>query len=153
MAHTNPSPDEVRGLLANAMTIAVVGASSNPARPSYGVFARLLKHGYRVVPVNPNEREVLGQKAYPSLEAVPGAVDVVDVFRRPDATPAVAESAVKKGATALWLQVGVVNEAAAARAKAGGLLVVMDLCIAVELSVLQIPPKARQAADSTGHGA
>jgi predicted CoA-binding protein len=145
MTHTNPSADELRALLSSAKTIAVVGASSNPARPSHGIFRKLLSHGYRVIPVNPNESTVHGEKAYPSLEAVPDKVDIVDVFRRAEATPPVAESAVKIGARALWLQSGISNDEAAARAKAGGLAVVMDTCIGVELSLLQVPPKLPRA--------
>ena len=99
---------------------------------------RLLKVGYRVIPVNPNETEVLGQKAYASLSEVPVPIDIVDVFRRSEYTPAIADEAVKVHAKALWLQQGVINEDAAARATAGGLAVVMDACIAVELAVLQV---------------
>jgi predicted CoA-binding protein len=102
---------------------------------------RLLRVGYRVVPVNPNEREVLGQRAYASLADVPEAVDIVDVFRRAEYTPAIADAAVAIGAKALWLQQGVVNELAAERARAGGLLVAMDSCIAVAHSMLGIPAK------------
>lgn len=138
MAHRNPSPTDIKALLTSASTIAVVGASSNPERSSYGVMGRLLQAGYHVIPVNPNEREVLGQRAYASLLDVPVPIDIVDVFRRPEYTPAVADDAVKVHAKALWLQQGIVNDDAAARATAGGLIVVMDACIAVELAVLQV---------------
>lgn len=141
MAHANPSDDEVRTLLTQANTIAVVGASSNPERSSYGVFRRLLDAGYRVVPVNPNESEVLGQKAYATLHDVPYPIDVVDVFRRPEYTPDIASEAVGVGAKMLWLQSGIVNEEAAARAKRGGLAVVMDACLGVQLGVLRVPRK------------
>ncbi len=97
---------------------------------------RLLQLGYRVIPVNPNETEVLGQKAYPSLPDVPAPIDIVDVFRRAEYTPAIADAAVKVHAKALWLQQGIVNEDAAARATAGGLTVIMDACIAVEHALL-----------------
>ena len=97
---------------------------------------RLLQLGYRVIPVNPNETEVLGQKAYPSLPDVPTPIDIVDVFRRAEYTPAIADAAVKVHAKALWLQQGIVNEDAAARATAGGLMVIMDACIAVEHAIL-----------------
>ena len=130
MVHVNPSDDEIRELVAAAGTIAMVGASSNPARPSHGVMSFLLERGFRVVPVNPNETEVLGQRAWPTLESVPEPVDIVDVFRRPEFTPAIADSAVAIGARVLWLQVGVINDEAAARAKEGGLVVVMDRCMA-----------------------
>jgi len=142
MAHENPRDDELRQLLDEARVIAVVGASSNPERPSYGVFKKLLAAGYRVVPVNPNEPEVLGQKAYASLSEVPYPIDVVDVFRRPEFTPDVADDAVRARAKALWLQSGIVNDDAAARARAGGLTVVMDACIGVMHSLLGVAKKA-----------
>ena len=99
--------------------------------------------GYRVIPVNPNETEVLGQKAYPSLSSVPVAIDIVDVFRRAEYTPAIADEAVKVHAKTLWLQQGIRNEDAAARAEAGGVTVVMDACIAVEHAVLGVPARPR----------
>jgi predicted CoA-binding protein len=139
MSFTNPPDDVLRKLLTEARTIAVVGASSKPHRASYGIFQKLLAAGYRVIPVNPNETEVLGQRAYPSLKTVPGKVDIVDVFRRAEETPAIADSAVSIGAAALWLQQGIVSDRAAARAVAGGLVVVMDQCIGVTHSFLQIP--------------
>ena len=138
MAHANPSDDELRTLLTNARTIAMVGASSNPEKPSHGIMQRLQRVGYRVIPVNPREPEVLGERTYPSLTDVPIPVDIVDVFRRPEDTPAIADDAVKIGAKALWLQEGIANEDAAARAKAGGLMVVMDACIGATHSMLKI---------------
>ena len=102
---------------------------------------RLLQLGYRVIPVNPNETEVLGQKAYPSLSSVPVPIDIVDVFRRPEYTPAIADEAVMIGAKALWLQTGIVSEDAAARAKNGGLTVVMDQCIGATHSLLRLPTR------------
>jgi len=104
---------------------------------------RLLQLGYHVIPVNPNETDVLGQKAYPSLSDVPVAIDIVDVFRRAEYTPAIADEAVKVHAKTLWLQEGIVNEDAAARATAGGLTVVMNACIAVEHATLRVPHRAR----------
>src|SRR5512138_940142 len=139
MPHRNPSDDAIKELLSNATTIAMVGASSNPARPSNGIMRQLKKVGYRVIPVNPNETDVLGERAYPSLVDVPVPIDIVDVFRRSEYTPAIADEAVKVGAKALWLQQGVWSEDAAARATAGGLTVIMDACIAVEHAVLQVP--------------
>ena len=141
MAHHNPSEPEIRNLLAAAATIAVVGASSNPERPSNGIMRKLKSAGYRVIPVNPNETEVLGERAYPSLLDVPERIDIVDVFRRAEYTPAIADDAVKVGAKALWLQSGVTNEEAASRAAAGGLTVVMDACIGVMHALLRIPHK------------
>ena len=130
MAHVNPADEALRDLLASARTIAMVGASANPHRPANGVMKFLLRRGFHVVPVSPSEREILGEKAYPSLAAIPDAVDIVDVFRRAEATPAIADEAVAIGARALWLQLGIVSEEAARRAAAGGLTVVMDRCIA-----------------------
>ena len=140
-AHRNPSDNEIKQILSSASTIAVVGASSNANRSSNGIMGRLLQLGYRVIPVNPNETEVLGQKAYPSLSSVPAAIDIVDVFRRGEYTPAIADEAVKVHAKTLWLQQGIRNEDAAGRAEAGGLTVVMDACIAVEHAVLGVPQK------------
>jgi uncharacterized protein len=141
----NPPDGELQRILADAETIAVVGASSNPERPSHGIFRKLLGEGYRVIPVNPNEKEVLGQKAYPSLAAVPHPIDIVDVFRRPEYTPDIADQAVRAGAKVLWLQSGIVNDDAASRAKNGGLTVVMDACIGVVHSLLRVPRKAPRA--------
>jgi hypothetical protein len=123
-------------LLREAKTIAVVGLSSKPERSSYGVAQYLQRHGYRVIPVNPRETEVLGQKSYASLKDVPERVDIVDVFRRPEFVPEIADQAIEIGARALWLQMGVIHEEAARKAKAAGLTVVMDQCIAVDHSVL-----------------
>jgi len=141
MQFSNPSREDLRSLLLETKTIAMVGASSNPGRPSHGVLRKLLSAGYHVIPVNPNETEVLGQRAYPSLEAIPEKIDLVDVFRRSEATPPIAEQAVKVGARALWLQQGVVNDEAAEIARSGGLTVVMDQCIAVAHTLLGIPRK------------
>jgi predicted CoA-binding protein len=141
MAHENPPDAELRQLLDQAQTIAVVGASSNPARPSHGIFKKLLAVGYHVIPVNPNEREVLGQKAHASLSEVPVPVDIVNVFRRSEYTPDIADQAVAIGAKALWLQSGISSAEAAARAGAGGLTLVMDACIGVLHGVLRVPPK------------
>jgi hypothetical protein len=141
MAHENPSLEKMRRLLTEARVIAVVGASSKPDRPSHGMVATLLEAGYRVYPVNPNETVVVGQRAYPSLEAVPEKIDVVDVFRRAEFTPDVASDAARVGAKALWLQLGVWSEEAAKRAKAAGLVVVMDRCIGVMHEQLGVPAK------------
>jgi predicted CoA-binding protein len=126
-----PTERELRSLLGEARVIAVVGISSKPMRPSYEVAAYLQEHGYRIVPVNPNEAEVLGEPAYASLLDIPRNlhVDVVDVFRRPEHTPEVARQAVAIGARVLWLQEGIVNEEAARIAGEGGLEVIMGVCI------------------------
>ena len=141
MPHQNPPEETLRELLTSARSIAVVGASSNPERPSHGIFARLLRAGYRVVPVNPQESSVLGQPAIGSLEDVTGEIDIVNVFRRAEFTPEIANAAVAAQAKVLWLQSGIWSEEAAARAKAGGLTVVMDDCIGVALSRLRVPTK------------
>lgn len=145
MAHENPPDDDIQQLLEDAKVVAVVGASSSPERPSYGIFEKLLAAGYRVVPVNPNETEVLGQKAYASLSDVPYPIDIVDVFRRPEFTPDIADDAVSAKAKVLWLQSGIVNEEAARRARDGGLTVVMDACIGVLHSLLRVPKKSPSA--------
>ena len=141
MAHTNPSDQELTQLLTDATTIAVVGASSNTDKASYGIMQKLQKAGYRVIPVNPRETEILGERSYPSLIDVPERIDIVDVFRRPEDAPSIADEAVTIGARALWLQTGIVSEDAAARAQAGGLIVVMDKCIGATHSLLHIPSK------------
>jgi uncharacterized protein len=126
-----PSDATLRSILSQARTIAVVGLSSKPHRDSHGVARYLQRRGYKVVPVNPNETEVLGETAYPSLLDVPTdvAIDIVDVFRKAEETPPVAEQAVSIGARVLWLQEGIVSDEARRIAEEGGLTVVMDLCI------------------------
>ncbi len=126
-----PSDAELRSLLGDARTIAVVGLSSNPLRDSFEVAEFLQAKGYRIVPVNPNETEVLGERAYPSLLDIPEdvRVDVVDVFRRAEHTPEIARQAVRIGAKVLWLQDGIVNEEARRIAEEGGLTVIMGVCI------------------------
>jgi predicted CoA-binding protein len=136
--HENPSVDALRTLLEAANTIAVVGASGNPERPSYAVM-RVLQHaGYRVIPINPRETEILGEQAYASLADVPVPIDIVDVFRKAEDTPPIADDAVRAGARVLWLQAGISSDEAAARAVAGGLIVVMDLCIGATVAHLGI---------------
>ena len=122
----------IRSILHTARTVAIVGLSSNVLRPSNFIGFYLQRHGYRIVPVNPREREVLGQPSYASLLDVPFPVDIVDVFRTPDVVPGIAEEAVRIGAKALWLQFGVISHAGAAIAEQGGLKVVMDRCMKVE---------------------
>ena len=124
--------DPIRELLARSKVIAVVGLSSKTHRPSYGVSRYMQSVGYRIIPVNPLEKEVLGEKSYARLEDVPVQVDIVDVFRRSEHVPPVVESSIAIGAKAVWLQEGVVHEEAAARARAAGLEVVMDRCILKE---------------------
>lgn len=124
----------IEEILKTCRTIAVVGASSNPARPSNRVAGYMQAQGYRVIPVNPNEQTILGEQVYPSLTSVPDATDLVDVFRKAEEVLPIVEEAITKGAKAIWLQEGIVNEAAAARAKEAGLLVVMDRCWLKEYS-------------------
>jgi len=124
--------DPVRELLDRTKVVAVVGLSSKSHRPSHGVARYLQSVGYRILPVNPHEKEILGEKCYARLEDVPLKVDIVDVFRRSEAVPAVVESAIAIGARAVWMQEGVIHEEAAARARAAGLEVVMDRCILKE---------------------
>jgi hypothetical protein len=126
---TNPSPDEIRALLKSVRTIAVVGLSDNPARPSYGVARAMQGLGYKIIPVRPAQTEVLGEQAYAQLTDLPTVPDLVDVFRNPDAVDAVVDQCIAVGAKRLWLQEGVVNEPAALRAQAAGITVIMDRCV------------------------
>ncbi len=119
-------------ILKTTRTIAVVGLSSKPMRPSNGVSAYMQRAGYRIIPVNPNEQQVLGEKSYARLEDVPEKIDCVNVFRRPQFVPAIVESAIRIGAKSLWLQEGVIHADAAERARQAGLSVVMDKCILKE---------------------
>lgn len=136
----NPNKQTLTSILKNAGTIAMVGASSDPGRPSYGIMKALQGWGYKVIPVNPNENSVLGETVYGSLKDIPVPVDIVNVFRRPEATPAIAEEAVAIGAKTLWLQLGISNDEASEIASKGGLNVVMDNCIAVTYRTLGIKP-------------
>ena len=113
-------------IIKTCRTIAVVGLSPDPGRPSYGVARYLQRHGFRIIPVNPNVKEVLGEKAYPDLVSIPEPVDTVDIFRRSEDVPPIVEEAIKIKAKAVWLQEGVISEEAAKRAKESGLLFVMD---------------------------
>jgi uncharacterized protein len=119
-------------LLRNSHTIAVVGLSSKRFRPSYGVSEYMQRAGYRIIPVNPHEAEVLGEKCYARLEDIPESVDIVDIFRRSEYVPEIVDAAIRKGAHAIWMQEGVVHEAAAEKAREAGLDVVMDRCILKE---------------------
>ncbi|MBX5464070.1 MAG: CoA-binding protein [Clostridia bacterium] len=132
---SNPDDGAIRELLREARTVAVVGLSPKPERPSHGVARYLQEHGYRIIPVNPGHAAILGEICYPSLQAIPAEVqvDVVDVFRRPEEVPGVVEETLRRGGVrALWLQLGVIAPEAARRAREAGLLVVMDRCMKVE---------------------
>lgn len=129
---TAAASDPIRALLETSRTIAVVGLSSSKMRPSHGVAEYLQRAGYKIIPVNPNETEVLGERAVARLEDINEKVDIVDIFRRSEFVPEVVESAIAIGAKAVWMQEGVIHEAAAQRASAAGLEVVMDKCILKE---------------------
>ena len=126
---TGPISGEIAELLRTARTIAVVGLSSRKFRPSYGVSDYMKRAGYRIIPVNPNESEVLGERCYATIEDIPDHIDIVDIFRRSEHVPEIVEAAIRAGAGAIWMQEGVVHEAAARRAREAGLKVVMDRCI------------------------
>ncbi len=136
MSEATPKPYQdaavIQRLVGGARTIAIVGLSANPLRPSHFVGFYLLRHGFRVIPVNPREREVLGQRSVENLAQIDVPVDIVDVFREPGVVPQIVDDATKIGAKALWLQFGVIHEAGAAQAHTNGLDVVMDLCLKIE---------------------
>lgn len=121
--------NRISEILHTCRTIAVVGLSSKRFRPSFGVAEYLKRSGYRIIPVNPHETEVLGERCYPDLDSIPEKVDMVDIFRRSEFVPEIVEAAIRKGAKAVWMQEGVIHEAAAQRAEEAGLAVVMDRCI------------------------
>ena len=120
---------DLKPIYEQAKTIAVVGLSPNPARPSHSIAQYLKDRGYRIIPVNPMAEEVLGQKSYPDLKSVPEPIDIVQVFRKPEDVPAIVEDAIAVGAKVIWMQVGIVHEEAAERARSAGLQVVMDRCM------------------------
>jgi len=129
MLFTNPSDGEIRRILQDSKTIAVVGLSSKEDRPSYQVAFYLMGRGYRIIPVNPVESEILGEVAYPSLKDVPEKIDIVDVFRRSDFVPDIAKQAIDVSADVLWLQEGITHEESARDAQEAGLAVLQDVCI------------------------
>jgi hypothetical protein len=126
------TPEEITALLQKYRTVAVVGISPNPSRPSHQVAAYLKEHGFRIVPVNPGQSEVLGEKCYPSLKDIPFPVDIVDIFRQVEAIPAIVDEAIALGAKVVWMQLGLAEPVSAAKARAAGLTVVMDHCLKVE---------------------
>ena len=127
-----PQPDPIAELLKRSKTIAVVGLSCNPLRPSHGVSAYLQSHGYRVIPVNPQIEECLGEMAYPSLLEVPDQIDIVDIFRRPEFVEEIVDQAIQRKIPAIWMQEDVIDEKAAEKARKAGIFVVMDRCILKE---------------------
>ena len=132
--------DDIEKIIKESKTIAVVGLSPNPQRPSHDVARYLQQQGYRIIPVNPSVTEVLGEKSYPDLSSIPEHIDVVDIFRRSEDVPPIVEEAIKVKASAVWMQEGVINEEAAKRARRAGLRVVMDKCMLKEHKRL-LPPK------------
>ncbi len=128
----NPTDEEIKEILKRAKNIAVVGLSDKPGRDSHRVAAYLKTRGYKIFPVNPTIEETLGERSYPRLEDIPEPIDVVDIFRAPEHVPPIVESAIAIGAKVVWMQLGVVNEEAAERARGAGLTVVMDRCMMQE---------------------
>jgi len=142
MSSSPEYPDaKIRGILQRVRTIALVGASANPARPSFGVMLTLLGNGYRVIPVNPGlaGQDLQGQRVYGALRDIPGPIDMVDIFRAVDAVPGIVEEAIAIGARVVWMQLGVRHDAAAAKAEAAGMEVIMNRCPAIELERLGRP--------------
>src|SRR6266699_6434388 len=127
-----PQPDPIRELLRRAKTIAVVGLSDSPLRPSHGVSAYMQSCGYRIIPVNPTISEALGEKSYPSLLDVPEKIDIVNIFRRPEFVEEIADQAIQQKVPAIWMQEDVIHEKAAEKARRAGMFVVMDRCILKE---------------------
>ncbi len=129
---SSPKSDPISDLLKRAKTIAVVGLSDSPLRPSHGVSAYMQSHGYRIIPVNPKIRESLGEKAYATLLDVPEKIDIVNIFRRPEQVGAIVDQAIQLKVPAIWMQEEIVNESAAEKARKAGIFVVMDRCILKE---------------------
>ena len=127
-----PSADPIFDILTKYKRIAVVGLSSDPMRPSYGVTEYIQASGYQIVPVNPNETDVLGEPSYARLEDVPQKIEIVNIFRRAEEVPPVVDAAIQVGAKVVWMQLGIANETAAEKARAAGLTVVMDACLLIE---------------------
>ena len=127
--YTNPPDEDIRRILQTYKKVAVVGLSSNPGRASHGVARYLQGQGFKIVPVNPKETEILGEKAYPDLNSIPERFEIVDIFRRSEHVPAIVDQAIKTGAKVVWMQEGVVNHDAAIKASESGLTVVMDKCM------------------------
>jgi uncharacterized protein len=138
---SNDHDRKMRDIFTSAKTIASVGLSSNPEKESYGVALYLKEQGYRIIPVNPTATEILGEKVYPDLSAIPEKVDVVQVFRKPEDVPPVVEEAIKIGAKVVWMQEGIVNHEAAQKAEEAGLQVVMDACMRATHKRLNSDPK------------
>ncbi len=136
MPYASPPDNVIRDILRQPVTVAVVGCSPDPARDSHRIARLLMEKGHRVIPVNPQAREILGETSYPSLREIQEHVDMVDIFRRSDQVAPIVDDAIAVGARVIWMQLGVINEAAAACATAAGLTVVMDRCVAIEYARL-----------------
>ena len=132
MPDANPPEEEVRKILSTLRTVAIVGLSNNPDRDSFRVGAYLQEHGYRIVPVNPSVPEILGERCYPDLISIPFPVEIVDIFRKIEAIPSIVEEAIRIGAKAIWMQLGLAHQVSAQKARAAGLRVVQSRCIKVE---------------------
>lgn len=128
----NPPEEEIRSILTKYKTIAVVGLSDNPEKDSYHVAKCLKDHGYHIIPVNPSKKKVLGEKSYPDLKSIPSPVDIVDIFRRPDAIPGIVDDAIDIGAKVVWMQLGLSDNKSARKARDAGLEVVQSKCIKIE---------------------
>lgn len=126
----NPSDDQIKGILERYKKVAIVGLSSDSTRPSNAVARFLKAKGFKIIPVNPQETKIMGEKAYPDLTSIPDTVEIVDIFRRPEHVPAIVDQAVKIGAKVIWMQEGVVNHSAAQKASESGIMVIMDRCMA-----------------------
>lgn len=133
----NATSEEIKEILLNSRTIAVVGISSNPEKASYRVAEYLKNNGYDVIPVNPNYEEVLGLKCYPDLKSIPVHIDIVDIFRQPDAIPPIVDESIEIGAGTVWMQLGLCKNESAEKAKAAGLNVVMNKCIKIEHAAIK----------------
>ena len=136
LADSNPSPDEIRSLLSKARRIAIVGLSDKPDRASYRVGAYLKAQGYTIIPVNPVKETILDEKVYPSLKDIPEPVDIVDIFRKVDAIPAIVDEAIAISAKAVWMQLGLAHRESAEKARQAGLVVVQDKCTKIEHDTL-----------------
>lgn len=132
----NPSEEQIREILQRYKKVAVVGLSSDPSRPSHSVARYLQGKGFKIIPVNPTEKEILGEKVYPDLSSIPEKVEIVDIFRRPEHVPSIVDEAIKVGVRVVWMQEGVVNHLAALKASQNGIRVVMDRCMLKECRAL-----------------
>lgn len=135
---SNPLEDEIRDILKNSKTIAIVGLSDKPERDSYNVAEYLKDHGYTIIPVNPAKSEILGEKSYPDLASIPGPVDIVDIFRKVDAIPAIVDEAIKIKTKAIWMQLGLAHNKSAQKARDAGIVAVQSKCIKVEHGKLMV---------------